>query len=91
LVRFPDPEGARPRGWVDVATAPNAMIASVLEGVLKSAGIPVMVQKPSIFVYTGAGGTHSVLVPVENEEEARQALEDARAEAESDDEQEGES
>jgi hypothetical protein len=46
----------------------------MLESALKAEGIPVMVQRPPVFMYTGAGGQHGVLVPAEHREKALEIL-----------------
>lgn len=66
---------AKPRGWVQVATAPDQISAGMLEGVLKNEGIPVIVQRPAFYAYTGIGGVHAILVPEDREKEARAMLE----------------
>lgn len=65
-----------PRGWVEVASAPNQIAAGMLEAVLKEGGIPVILLKPGAFVYTGVGGVHGVMVPAERAGEARGILKD---------------
>lgn len=65
-----------PRGWVEVATAGNRMAAGMLESAVKAEGIPVMLRKPPLSVFTGAGGQHGVIVPEEHAEEAREILKD---------------
>ena len=69
------PKGpAVPEGWVEIAAAPNQMLAGMLEGALKEKGIPVIVDRPGAFAYTGSAGVHGILVPTDREEEARGLL-----------------
>ena len=63
-----------PRGWVEVACAPNQIAAGMLESAVRAEGIPVMLRRPPVFVFTGSGGQHGVLVPEERAEEARVIL-----------------
>ncbi|MCJ7653659.1 MAG: DUF2007 domain-containing protein [Actinobacteria bacterium] len=63
-----------PGGWVEVAVAPNQMVAGMLEGAVKDIRIPVIVDRPGAFAYTGSGGVHGILVPGDREEEARSLL-----------------
>lgn len=65
----------RPRGWVRIASAPDRMAAGMVEGLLKGADIPVIMQRPAVFPYMGAGGEHVILVPADREQEAREVLE----------------
>lgn len=65
---------AVPRGWVEVASAPNQIAAGMLEGLLKAEGIPVILNRPPTFAYLGVGGVHGVMVPSEREQEARELL-----------------
>lgn len=64
----------KPKGWVEVASAPNQIAAGMLEGALKEAGIPVILNRPAVFAYLGIGGVHGVMVPEEHAEEARDIL-----------------
>jgi hypothetical protein len=69
------PEGPIvPEGWVEVAVAPNQMLAGMLEGALKEKNIPVIINRPGASAVTGSAGVHGVLVPIEREEEARSLL-----------------
>lgn len=64
--------------WVKVAAAPNETSAMLMEGVLKDAGIPSLVQRAPGFDVPDflASGPRDVLVPGAFLEEARQVLED---------------
>jgi len=71
------PEGpAVPEGWVEVAVAPNQMLAGMLEGALKDRSIPVIVNRPGASSVTGSAGVHGILVPADREGEARSLLAD---------------
>lgn len=71
------PKGpAGPEGWVEVAVAPNQMLAGMLEGALKEKSIPVIVDRPGASAVTGSGGVHAILVPADREAEARSLLAD---------------
>lgn len=58
-------------GWTRVATAVNAGEAGMMEGLLKEAEIPVLIQGGDMYA-----GPQSVMVPDERREKARQILED---------------
>lgn len=75
LLNKPLEKVAKPQGWAEVAVVPDLFSAGMLESALRSEGIPVMVQKPPFFSYTGSGGFHGVLVPAGMEAEARSLLE----------------
>jgi hypothetical protein len=64
--------------WVKVAAAPDESIALLMEGVLKDASIPSLIQRAPGFDAPDflAGGPRDVLVPASLEEEAKQVLED---------------
>ena len=64
----------KPTGWVEVATAPNQVAAGMLEGALKEAEIPVILNRPATFAYLGIGGMHGVMVPGEHVEAAKEIL-----------------
>jgi hypothetical protein len=67
----------RPRehgDWIRIATAPNEVVAGMLEGALKDKGIPVMEKKMSLDYVAGMAGMRGILVPVDREEEARSLL-----------------
>lgn len=71
---------SKPEGWSEVAVVQDSLAAGMLESALKAEGIPVMVQKPPVFSYTGSVGYHGLLVPADFEERARElldAMEDA--------------
>lgn len=63
-----------PRGWVEVATAPDQIAAGMLKSAVEAGGIPVMLRRPGAFVFTGIGGQHGVMVPEERAAEAREIL-----------------
>jgi hypothetical protein len=63
-----------PRGWVEVASAPDQIAAGMLEGALKEAGIPVILNRPPTFAYLGIGGVHGVMVPEDCLAQARDIL-----------------
>lgn len=65
---------AVPRDWEEVAVAPDRISAGMLESALKAAGIPVMLNRPPLFAYLGAGGVHGVMVPEGRAGEARGIL-----------------
>ena len=65
---------ATPRGWVEVASAPDQISAGMLEGALKEEGIPVILNRPPTFAYLGIGGIHGVMVPEDCVEAARDIL-----------------
>jgi hypothetical protein len=64
--------------WVKVAAAPDESVALLMDGVLKDAGIPSLIQRAAGFDAPDflAAGPRDVLVPVSLVEEARQVLED---------------
>ncbi|QIN83588.1 hypothetical protein GBA63_13785 [Rubrobacter tropicus] len=64
--------------WVKVAAAPNETDALLMDGVLKDAGIPALIQRAAGFDAPDflAAGPRDVLVPGAFFEEARQVLED---------------
>ena len=79
---------SKPEGWSEVAVVQDSLAAGMLESALKAEGIPVMVQKPPVFSYTGSVGYHGLLVPADMEERARElldAMEDAGQAAEEED------
>ena len=61
-----------------VAAAPDESVALLMEGVLKDAGIPSLIQRAAGFDAPDflAAGPRDVLVPGSLVEEARQILED---------------
>ena len=61
-----------------VAAAPDESVALLMEGVLKDAGIPALIQRATGFDAPDflAAGPRDVLVPGSLAEEARQVLED---------------
>ena len=61
-----------------VAAAPDESVALLMDGVLKDAGIPSLIQRAAGFDAPDflAAGPRDVLVPVSLVEEARQILED---------------
>ena len=64
--------------WVKVAAAPDESIALLMEGMLKDAGIPALIQRAPGFDAPDflSAGPRDVLVPGSLVEEARQILED---------------
>jgi hypothetical protein len=64
--------------WVKVAAAPDESVALLMDGVLKDAGIPSLIQRASGFDAPEflAAGPRDVLVPGSLVEEAKQVLED---------------
>jgi hypothetical protein len=64
--------------WVKVAVAPNETTALLMDGVLKDAGVPALIQRAPGFDAPDflAAGPRDVLVPGALLEEARQLLED---------------
>jgi hypothetical protein len=64
----------KPKGWVEVASAPNQIAAGMLEGALKEADIPVILNRPPVFAYLGIGGVHGVMVPEDCADAARDIL-----------------
>ncbi len=64
--------------WVKVAVAPNETSALLMDGVLKDAGVPALIQRAPGFDAPDflAAGPRDVLVPGALLEEARQLLED---------------
>lgn len=67
---------ASPRGWVEVATAPDQIASGMLESALKAEEIPVIVRRPGAFAYTGIAGQHGIMVPEDSVEDAREILRD---------------
>jgi predicted esterase len=64
--------------WVKVAAAPDETDALLMEGVLKDAGIPSLIQRAPGFDAPDflAAGPRDVLVPGSLAEEAKQVLQD---------------
>ena len=64
--------------WVKVGAAPNETSAVLMEGVLKDAGIPVLIRRGYGFDIPDflSAGPRDLLVPEPALEEARQLLED---------------
>jgi len=64
--------------WVKVAAAPDESVALLMDGVLKDAGIPSLIQRAAGFDVPDflSAGPRDVLVPGSLAEEARQVLED---------------
>jgi predicted esterase len=64
--------------WVKVAAAPDETDALLMEGVLKDAGIPSLIQRAPGFDAPDflSAGPRDVLVPGALVEEAKQVLED---------------
>jgi hypothetical protein len=64
--------------WVRVAAAPDESVALLMDGVLKDAGIPSLIQRAPGFDAPDflAAGPRDVLVPGSLVEEAKQVLED---------------
>lgn len=65
-------------GWIKVASAPNETVALMMEGLLRNAGIPVLVQRATGFDAPEflAAGPREILVPEPEYAEARRILED---------------
>jgi predicted esterase len=64
--------------WVKVAAAPDESVALLMDGVLKDAGIPALIQRAAGFDAPDflSAGPRDVLVPASLVEEAKQILED---------------
>jgi predicted esterase len=64
--------------WEKVAVAPDESVALLMDGVLKDAGIPSLIQRAAGFDVPDflAAGPRDVLVPASLVEEAKQVLED---------------
>ena len=64
--------------WVKVAAAPDESVALLMEGVLKGAGVPSLIQRAPGFDVPDflSSGPRDVLVPGALLEEARRLLED---------------
>ncbi len=64
--------------WVKVAAAPDESVALLMDGVLKDAGIPSLIQRAAGFDAPDflAAGPRDVLVPGSLVEEAKRVLED---------------
>jgi hypothetical protein len=64
--------------WVKVAAAPDESVALLMDGVLKDAGIPSLIQRAAGFDAPDflAAGPRDVLVPGSLVEEAKHVLED---------------
>ena len=64
--------------WMKVAVAPNETSALLMDGVLKDAGVPALIQRAPGFDAPDflSAGPRDVLVPGSLWEEARQLLED---------------
>ncbi len=64
--------------WVRVAAAPDESVALLMDGVLRDAGIPSLIQRAPGFDAPDflAAGPRNVLVPGSLSEEARRVLED---------------
>jgi hypothetical protein len=69
---------ARVSDWVKVGSAPNETSAVLMEGVLKDAGIPVLIRRGYGFNIPDflSAGPRDALVPETAFEGARQLLED---------------
>jgi hypothetical protein len=64
--------------WVKVAAAPDESVALLMDGVLKDAGIPSLIQRAPGFDAPEflSAGPRDVLVPASLLQEARQVLQD---------------
>jgi hypothetical protein len=64
--------------WVKVAAAPDESVALLMDGVLKDAGIPSLIQRAPGFDVPDflAAGPRDVLVPASLVEKAKHVLED---------------
>lgn len=67
--------GRRCTGWARVAIAPDAMVAGMFEGALENEGIPFVEKKLGLDFPTSPSNQREILVPVEQEEQARNLLE----------------
>ena len=67
------------QSWVKVGAAPDESVALLMDGVLKEAGIPSLIQRAAGFDAPDflSAGPRDVLVPAPLVEEARQVLEDS--------------
>lgn len=65
-------------GWAKVGSAPNETSALLMEGVLRDAGIPALIQRATGFDVPDflSAGPRDVLVPEPDLEDARRILED---------------
>lgn len=65
-------------GWVKVGSAPNETSALLMEGVLRDAGIPALIQRATGFDVPDflSAGPRDLLVPEPDLEDARRILED---------------
>ena len=68
-------ERIAPDGWSAVATAPNEMMAGMMEGALESEGVPYMDKKLGLDFPTSPTNMHAIIVPSQFEEKARSILE----------------
>ena len=74
--------GVRPikhmNAWAKVGSAPNETMALMMEGLLREADIPVLIQRPTGFDVPDflAAGPREILVPEINLPEAREIVED---------------
>lgn len=73
-------------GWVQVAVAPNEMVAGMLESILRSEGIPSIQKKLTLDYVAGVAGMRGILVEPDREKEARELLEQVKPDEGSDDE-----
>ena len=64
----------KPFEWVEVESAPDRIAAGMLEGALREEGIPVILQGPLSVAYMGVAGVHSVFVPEDCADKAREIL-----------------
>lgn len=64
--------------WVKAGAAPNETLAMMMEGLLREAGIPVLIRRASGFDIPDflSAGPRDVLVPRSRLDEAREILED---------------
>ena len=64
--------------WVKVAAAPDESVALLMEGLLKDAGIPSLIQRAPGFDAPDflSAGPRDVLVPASSLGDAKQILED---------------
>lgn len=71
-------ENSEPANWTKVGAAPNETVAMMMEGLLREAGIPVLIRRASGFDIPDflSAGPRDVLVPYSRLEEAKEILED---------------
>lgn len=69
------PEERPEAGWVRIVTAPNRIVAGMLEGALEEQGIPFYERYTGLqSIYTSATNQRQILVPAAEEEQAREIV-----------------